>query len=73
MLTEENGRNLKKNLSQCQFVYHKSDIDDCGANPGLRGERPATNRLSHDTAVPTTLGISYRFVNGALNILDTSP
>jgi hypothetical protein len=23
---------------------------DPGANPGLRGERPATNRLSHDTA-----------------------
>jgi hypothetical protein len=24
---------------------------DPGANPGLRGERPATNRLSHLTAV----------------------
>jgi hypothetical protein len=23
---------------------------DPGANPGLRGERPATNRLSHGTA-----------------------
>jgi hypothetical protein len=23
---------------------------DPGSNPGLRGERPATNRLSHDTA-----------------------
>jgi hypothetical protein len=25
---------------------------DPGANPGLRGERPATNRLSHVTALP---------------------
>jgi hypothetical protein len=24
---------------------------DPGANPGLRGERPATNRLSHGTAL----------------------
>jgi hypothetical protein len=23
---------------------------DLGSNPGLRGERPATNRLSHGTA-----------------------
>jgi hypothetical protein len=25
---------------------------DPGSNPGLRGERPATNRLSHGTARP---------------------
>jgi hypothetical protein len=24
---------------------------DLGSNPGLRGERPATNRLSHGTAL----------------------
>jgi hypothetical protein len=24
---------------------------DPGLNPGLRGEKPATNRLSHDTAL----------------------
>jgi hypothetical protein len=27
---------------------------DPGANPDLRGERPATNRLSHGTATTTT-------------------
>jgi hypothetical protein len=26
-------------------------LTDPGSNPGLRGERPATNRLSHDTAI----------------------
>jgi hypothetical protein len=29
-----------------------------GSNPGLRGERPATNRLSHGTAVHE--GYSHR-------------
>jgi hypothetical protein len=27
---------------------------DLGSNPGLRGERPATNRLSHGTAMALT-------------------
>jgi hypothetical protein len=28
---------------------------DPGSNPGLRGERPATNCLSHGTAINTSL------------------
>jgi hypothetical protein len=28
---------------------------DLGSNPGLRGERPATNRLSHGTAFHSSL------------------
>jgi hypothetical protein len=43
----------KKNLSQCHFVHHKSHMDlTWDRTPGLRGERPATNRLSHGTAFP---------------------
>jgi hypothetical protein len=40
-----------KNLSQCQFVHHKSHWTDPGSNPGLRGGRPASTRLSHASTV----------------------
>jgi hypothetical protein len=44
--------NSEKNLSQCHFVHHKSHMDLAwDRTPGLRGERPATNRLSHGTAI----------------------
>jgi hypothetical protein len=31
-----------------------------GSNPGLRGERPATNRLNHGTAKPFVMGSQYK-------------
>jgi len=37
----------EKNLSQYHFVYNKSHM---GSNPDLRGERSATNTLSHGAA-----------------------
>ena len=37
----------RKKLSQCHFVHHKSHMND----PDLRGGMPATNRLSHGTAL----------------------
>ena len=45
------NRQLGEKLSQCHFVLHKSHMDlTWDRTPGLRGERPATNRLSHGTA-----------------------
>jgi hypothetical protein len=32
---------------------------DLGSNPGLRGERPATNRLSHGTAYIFVLDFTF--------------
>jgi hypothetical protein len=52
-----------KNLSQCHFVHHKFHMDWPGMNPGLRRERPATNRLSHGTVLwirQLVAGISSR-------------
>jgi hypothetical protein len=44
--------NSEKILSQCHFVHDKSHMDlTWDRTPGLRGERPATNRLNHGTAV----------------------
>jgi hypothetical protein len=45
--TEVLGENL---LSAILSTTSPTWIDP-GANPGLRGERPATNRLSHGTAL----------------------
>jgi hypothetical protein len=41
-----------KNLPQCHFVQKKKKLTwtDTESNPGLRGKRPETKRLSQDTA-----------------------
>jgi hypothetical protein len=38
-------------------------MDDRGANLGLRGEKPAANRLSHGTALRTTL-VNCEYLKG---------
>jgi hypothetical protein len=50
ILTEENRRTQRKTCPSTTFSTTNPTRIDPGANSGLRGERPATNRLSHGTA-----------------------
>jgi hypothetical protein len=45
---------LGENLLQCHFVRHNSHMTLCdlGSNPGRRGSKPATNRLSYGAGLP---------------------
>jgi hypothetical protein len=52
---------LGENLPSATLSTTNPTWIDPGANPGLRGERPATNRLSHGTA-PVPLIIKYKYI-----------
>jgi hypothetical protein len=63
----ENQSTRGKNLSQCNFVHHNPTWTDRGSNPGLRGRRPTTNRLSHSTAHTTELVAFRNFATAPKN------
>jgi hypothetical protein len=43
---------LGENLPQCRFVHHKHPHAARMRTKGLRGGKPASNRLSYGTALP---------------------
>jgi hypothetical protein len=49
-LTGENRRTRGKTCPSATLSTTNPTCTGAGSNPGLRGERPATNRLSHGTA-----------------------
>jgi hypothetical protein len=51
ILTEENRRTQRNICPSATLSTTNPTWNDPGVNPGLRGERPATNRLSHGTAL----------------------
>jgi hypothetical protein len=53
---------LGENLPSATLSITNPTWIDPGANPGLRGERPATNRLSHGTAAKILFIINYNLV-----------
>jgi len=48
-----------RNLCQHHFIHHKSQTDCSGIEPGLRDERPATNRLRQRTVLNTKFNRNY--------------
>jgi hypothetical protein len=59
ILTGENRRTLRKTCPSATLSTTNLIWIDPGANLGLRGERPATNRLSHGTAVRPSITSKY--------------
>jgi hypothetical protein len=51
ILTGENRRTWRKTCPSATLYTTNPTWIDPGANPGLRGERPATNDLSHGTVL----------------------
>jgi len=56
IMTGEDRSTRRKICSSATLTTIKFTWTDVGFNPGLRGERLATNRLCHGTAL---IGISY--------------
>jgi hypothetical protein len=50
-LTGENRSTREKTCPSATLPTTNPTWTDPGSNPGLRGERPTSNRLSHDTAL----------------------
>jgi hypothetical protein len=59
ILTGENRRTRRKTCPSATLSSTNPTWIDPGANPGLRGERPATNDLSHGTALKVMLNDAH--------------
>jgi hypothetical protein len=47
---EKEAKGVGWNVSQCNFVHHKSRMTWPGIEPGSSDEKPATNLVSYGTA-----------------------
>jgi hypothetical protein len=46
---------LGRNLSQCHFIHHRSNMTWPGIEPGRRGGKPASNRLIYSMVFASNL------------------
>ena len=58
-LTGENRNTRGKSCPSANFSTTNPTRTDRESNPGLRGDRPATNRLSHGTTLQTLLAQKF--------------
>jgi hypothetical protein len=68
-LTGEDRSARRKTCPSATLPTTNLTCADPGLNPGLRGGRPATNRLSHGTAQVTT---SFMLVSVCLSVWNNS-
>jgi hypothetical protein len=67
ILTGENRRTQRKTCPSATLSTTNHTWIDPGSNPSLRGERPATNDLSHDTAMrPLTNNFKSSYIKSSL-------
>jgi hypothetical protein len=59
-LTGENRSTRRKTCPSATLFTKNPTWTDSGSNPGLRGEMPATNRLSHGTATLRSYPVNDR-------------
>jgi hypothetical protein len=62
-LTGENRSTRTKTCPSATLSTTNPTWTDPGSEPGLRGERPATNRLSHGKALSTLIYLSQIYVS----------
>jgi hypothetical protein len=67
-LTGENRSTRGKSCPSASLSTTNPTRTDPGSNPGLRGGRPATNRLSHGTAYKSALLLSCRLPHCLSNL-----
>jgi hypothetical protein len=66
-LTGENRNTRRKSCPSATFSTTNLTWTDTGSNPGLCGEGPATNRLSHGTALTGRRLCEYYRNNGCMS------
>jgi hypothetical protein len=57
--TEENRTTRRETYLSATFSTENFTGNGLKSNPGLRGDRPASNASSHGTAVKVKIGLNY--------------
>jgi hypothetical protein len=72
ILTGENRSTRRETCPSATMSSTNPTYTEPGANSGLRGERPATNRLSYDTAMIPLKDRRFCFFGNNIFVLDVS-
>jgi hypothetical protein len=71
ILTGENRRTRRETCPSVTFSTINPTWIEPGVNPGLRGERPAANDLSHGTAHPVVTSVFRELASETVSEIPT--